>query len=163
MTEAALSQNHPELVLHFHGGLVPATAGRESAARLAPRYKSVSRYPLFFVWESGLLDAVRNNLQDIKGDPLFRELVKKATRWVLLQLPSAAGLKGAGGQVDPKALDTQYDDWFDGTRSELPTAMQPSGADAPRLKGAILLDSETELQAKIRLALEADQPSIKRC
>lgn len=155
MINAALALPNPELVIHFHGGLVGETSGREIAARLAPRYTGASRYPLFFVWEAGFIEAIANNLDDIRNDPLFRELVKKATRWVLRQLPGVAGLKGAGGQVDPKTLDDEYDAWFNGTRTELPTALHAASAAAPvSLKSANAPASENELAIKIRLDLQ---------
>jgi len=158
MVQAALALPKPELVLHFHGGLVKESSGREIAARLAPRYASASRYPLFFVWESGFLEAIANHLQDIKDDPLFRELVKKATRWVLEQLPGVTGLRGAGGQVDPKTLDAEYEAWFDNQRNELPTAIQPSAGATVQLRSANVPAAENELALKIRFALKNDQP-----
>ncbi len=156
VVHAALARPDPELVIHFHGGLVSEKSGRQIAEFLAPRYASASRYPLFFVWESGFLEAVRNNLSDIGHDPLFQELVKKASLWVLRQLPGAVGLKGAGGMVDKNELEREYDDWFRGRRATPPTALQPATASAPVLKSATPPSSEHDLAQKIRLDLQND-------
>ncbi len=156
MVNAALDLPNPQLIIHVHGGLVDEKAGRGIAAKLAPRYSAPSRYPLFFVWESGLIESIANNLDDIGHDSLFRELVKKSTRWVLAQLPGAAGLKGAGGAVDVHTLDREYDEWFSGRRADLPTALQASSAKPVSLKSAISPPSEHDLALKIRLELDKD-------
>ena len=74
------------LVIHFHGGLVDRKAGNDIASRLGPAYASAATYPLFFVWEAGFLETLRNNLTQILRDEVFRQLVKKVAEWALKQL-----------------------------------------------------------------------------
>lgn len=153
---AALSADAPELVIHFHGGLVNKAAGLSIAERLFESYSSPNRYPVFFVWESGLIESIRNNLEDIRDDQLFRGLVKKVTRWVLEQLPAASGLKGAG-DVDTVKLERQYDDWFEGHREDLPDAVQGKPATQFALKNVIESFDENALKRRIELDLHRDQ------
>src|SRR5450631_2772349 len=84
------------LVIHFHGGLVNTQAGLGIAAELAPRYLRAGAYPLFFVWEAGLFETLRNNLGDILHDQVFQELVKKAGEWTVKQLGGAFNTRGSG-------------------------------------------------------------------
>ncbi|HXT51186.1 MAG TPA: hypothetical protein VN811_09100 [Thermoanaerobaculia bacterium] len=157
MVGAALAKGaQPHLVVHFHGGLVNEKAGRGVAKKLAPSYVGANRYPLFFVWEAGLLEAIGNNLEDIRRDPIFRQLVKKVTRTVLTQLPAAAGFKGAGTKVDAESLEGEFDEWFAGKRSTLPEALGGKPSDAVLKGGAVAEPSEGDLQARIQGELDVD-------
>ena len=114
----ALDANPPcGLVLHFHGGLVDERTARGIADRLAPIYADgEAAYPLFFVWESGVWETIWNNLEDIRKEPFFRELVKKVGEWVLKKLPSDIAVRGGGGGlIDEKKLRQDFDAWFAGT------------------------------------------------
>ncbi len=148
------------LAIHFHGGLVSEKSGREIAARLQPVYEKGGTWPLFFVWESGLLEAVGNNLRDIGQEKLFREFVKKAAEWALKKLPSGVGFKGASGvAVDEIKLREQFDAWFRGERETPPEALeiQPGVDDAAistTLKG-VPVDQQS-LEAEIQMSIEAD-------
>lgn len=154
---AALAADKPELVIHFHGGLVNSDAGYGIAKRLWPTYASPTRYGLFFVWEAGLVESISNNLDDILKDKLFRQLVKKATRWVIRELPPGVGIKGAGGPVDEAKLEDEFDDYFDGKRADPPDALTAPTSDLPKVKSAFKIEDESELALKIQLELEADQ------
>src|SRR5687767_6525247 len=71
---AALAQDddRERLVVHVHGGLVSESRALAGAERLLPIYREAGAYPIFLVWESGLLETLRNNLGDIAADKLFR-------------------------------------------------------------------------------------------
>lgn len=147
------------LLIHFHGGLVGQKAGREIADRLAPRYAEAHAYPLFFVWESGLVETIQNNLRDIRDDAVFRELVKKVSEWVLKKIGgevAAIGLKGTAGQaVDERALRKEFDAWFAGQRPAPPMPDKDVPAIAPVVKGAAGLDEE-QLAQDIESELDND-------
>ncbi len=64
--------NSDTLVVHFHGGLVGEKAGMAVAERLLPVYRSAGSYPVFFVWESGLLDVISHNLGEISREKIFQ-------------------------------------------------------------------------------------------
>lgn len=144
------------LVLHFHGGLVGETAGRGIAEALAPKYVQAGAYPLFFVWEAGLIESLRNNWRDILADPAFRELVKKVAEWALKKLGGQVGLKGGAGQVvDEDRLRREFDRWFDGQAAEPPVTDEGKVAPTPTMKGAAGLDVD-DLAAEIEAGLDAD-------
>ncbi len=88
------------ILLHFHGGLVSEAAGRAAADRLLPVYGSSGVYPVFFVWESGLLETVANNLGEISRERLFRLLWSRVANVVGRKLKQDQGSRG--GQILPE-------------------------------------------------------------
>lgn len=85
----------PRIVLHFHGGLNTKSMAEESARRWLPVYQSASAYPIFFVWRSGLLDTITNNLAEIFRDPIFGRSMRILLRHVVGLLRSAGGQRAA--------------------------------------------------------------------
>jgi hypothetical protein len=126
------------LLLHFHGGLVKKEQGLAIAARLTQIYENAQAYPVFFVWESGFVESLLNNKDDIAHDPAFQELVKKVSEWVLKRTGGSIVFKGGPGQaVDVESLRKEFDAWFDHGRPAPPvpdndvtaTGVQTRGAD----------------------------------
>jgi hypothetical protein len=58
-------------VLHFHGGLVSRTAGLKIADALILPYRRAGAEPVFFVWQSGIVETVVNNLREMFGTRSF--------------------------------------------------------------------------------------------
>lgn len=71
----------PHTVLHFHGGLVKKKSATAMAERLAPFYSQAGLLPIFFVWESGLVETIRNNASEIFDEKIFRVLLKRVLKW----------------------------------------------------------------------------------
>jgi hypothetical protein len=53
----------------------------EVAKSLLDEYKGAGAYPVFFVWESGLLDVIEQQLDKIAGEKIFQRLVDKLTQF----------------------------------------------------------------------------------
>jgi len=144
------------LVIHFHGGLVSEPAARGIADNLAPKYADAGAYPLFFVWESGLIETLKNNLTDILADPAFREFVKKVSEWALKKLGGQVGLKGGPGQtINEDQLRKDFDSWFSGASKEPPVTNEGKVAPTPTMKGAAGLN-EDDLAEEIEAGLDGD-------
>jgi hypothetical protein len=144
------------LVIHFHGGLNSREAALGIASDLAPKYEKAGAYPLFFVWESGLIESIKNNLQDILADPAFRELVKKASEWALKKLGGQVGLKGGAGQtINENQLRKEFDTWFNGASTEPPVTDEGKVLPTPTMKGAVGLN-EDDLADEIDAGLDGD-------
>ena len=112
------------LAIHFHGGLVNRKAAGEIATRLAPQYEAAGTYPIVCVWESGLIETIRNNLGDIGRDSVFHELMKKAAEWAVKKLGGGVVTRSAaGGQVDADQLRQDFDDWFAGRTNVPPVSL----------------------------------------
>lgn len=82
------------LILHFHGGLVSKSAGLDIAQALTNIYSptpTTGGYPVFYVWESGAWETIRNNLTELADEPVFRQLLRKCVQYALEKL----------GLVDP--------------------------------------------------------------
>lgn len=90
---AALS-SESKIVLHFHGGLVSASAGRRIAESLGPTYTSAGAYPVFFVWHSGLLETLQGNLKKIAAEEAFGLLEKWVTKFAVGKLQQEPGSRG---------------------------------------------------------------------
>src|SRR5271166_163696 len=86
---------HRRVVLHFHGGLVSKQAGLEGAERLKGAcYDLVPAHPVFFIWESGLLEVVSHNLTEITGEDIFKTLSKWLLKFTVGKLEQTPGEKG---------------------------------------------------------------------
>lgn len=100
------------LVLYFHGGLVPKTSGIAIAERLAPAFL-VGGYPVFYVWESGAWETIRNNLLELAQEPVFKQLLRKVLEYTIDRI---GGVKGGRsilpGNVDPQKVKAEVDRFF---------------------------------------------------
>lgn len=158
---AAAKQPANGLVLHFHGGLNARDyALTDIVPRLSDRYLSANAYPLFFVWESGLMEALLNNKTELLKDPTFRELVKKVTEWTLRKSSAAAAVvvRGEDGApiADVDRFREQYDDYFDGTRNAPPVPdADKAGSPLPPVTKAAAPD-EGDLVLEIQQELETE-------
>jgi hypothetical protein len=141
-------------IFHFHGGLVTREGAKEVAELLLPRYQAAEAYPVFYVWESGLWETVRNNLEDIAKEGFFQRLLARVVELSLSRLGTTPGAKAPAGvqTINGKAVRMQVEGWVDGGGTE--------GASAPyddlRIPPA---DQEIEPQIselQIAGALEAD-------
>ncbi len=65
------------LILYFHGGLVSRKAGLEIAERLTPLCLG-GGHPVFYVWESGAWETIRNNLLELAVEPVFSAATSSA-------------------------------------------------------------------------------------
>ncbi len=93
IVQALRQDSRRHLVIHFHGGLVPADAGFAIAERLEKVFSplpSAGAYPVFFVWESGAWETIRNNLTELADEPVFRELLRKILQYALSALVVAS-------------------------------------------------------------------------
>jgi hypothetical protein len=88
------SSDKNTLVVHFHGGLVSQQSAESIAEKLLPVYTDAGGYPFFVVWQSGLIETLKNNWQEIVGEGVFSILVEKVTQFVLGKLDQGPGEKG---------------------------------------------------------------------
>ncbi|AZV76960.1 alpha/beta hydrolase [Parasedimentitalea marina] len=93
LAQAAASKN---IVLHFHGGLVSEARGRDIAEFLTRQYDEGDAYPVFFVWEAGLLETIQNNLGQIAKELIFRTVVKRVTGILARKLTQTDGDRATG-------------------------------------------------------------------
>ena len=155
LDEAIKSAPTKGLVIHFHGGLNNETSGRNIANDLYQPYHDAGAYPLFFVWESGLVESLINNPKDILADPAFRELVKKVAEWVAKKLGGQVGTKGSSGQaINEVQLRRDFDLWFNGEAAEPPITNEGKVATTFTTKGVALNEDDlaNEIECRCRKA-----------
>jgi hypothetical protein len=142
------------IAIHFHGGLVNRMAGLSIAQNLAPLYEGAGAYPIFFVWESGFVETLKNNLNDILRDKVFQELVKKTAEWVLKEGAGAIATRGAGQTINTAQVRTDFDEWFAGRAATPPVSLDSPGRSNVTTKG--IAPDETDLAFKIEAQIETD-------
>jgi hypothetical protein len=75
-------EREPRLMMHAHGGLVSEHFALEYADKMVPWWLSKWVYPLYFVWESGLFDILRQfvlgrrDVFDYTSDPVWEGVLK---------------------------------------------------------------------------------------
>lgn len=93
-----LDENDIErLIVYFHGGLVSESSGMNSAERMMIQFADASangkRHVVSFVWETGPVETLLQNLDTLAGKSLFKEAAKFAIKLAAKKL----GLKDAKG------------------------------------------------------------------
>jgi pimeloyl-ACP methyl ester carboxylesterase len=157
------------LILHFHGGLVSAKAGFELAERLLPVY-SAAGHPVFFIWESGAWETIRNNLLELADEPLFRQLLRKALEYALGRLGARSGARSiTPQQVDASEVARTLDRFIaDPQPDNVPYKdFEPASPDGARARdeidaAEIEADLEQDQEFKRALASLPDLPSGRR-
>ncbi|MBI4333239.1 MAG: hypothetical protein HY673_18395 [Chloroflexi bacterium] len=88
--------NSGKMVVHFHGAGNTEESGMAIAERLLPVYRSAGAYPVFFLWESGLLQTITHNLDEIARENIFQLLLKKVAQFAAAKLKQPPGARAAG-------------------------------------------------------------------
>jgi Alpha/beta hydrolase of unknown function (DUF900) len=91
-----------KVVLHFHGGLVSAEAGELTARCFVPLYKRAGAHPVVFIWETGFLETILHNLDDIQNTVLF----KKILAYVIQQLGQHLGISSFSFRREREDIQT---------------------------------------------------------
>lgn len=108
---ALAQQEGGPLVVHFHGGLVPYKTGLEGAKRLLPIYQEAGGFPVFFVWEAGLIETIQNNLGEIAKEKIFGIIWKRIRKTIERKLLQVEGGRGIGDLPQPE--DDSYEQEID--------------------------------------------------
>ncbi len=98
------------LLLYFHGGLVNVKSGMDTAERIT-RYVTTGTqsHPVSFVWETGLIETLTQNLDVIWSSEFFKRLlvkvIKVAGKNLGIDVKGLDGSKGVGGMRDEEIWD----------------------------------------------------------
>lgn len=82
------TNNQTEIVLYFHGGLVKDSAGMQSAKIMNDKITESGLHPISFVWETGILDVLKEKLDDIGRKVIFKIIKKIVSKKVIKKLPT---------------------------------------------------------------------------
>jgi pimeloyl-ACP methyl ester carboxylesterase len=159
IVEALRQDPRKHLVLHFHGGLVSKEDGMAIAAKLHDVYSpsaTAGGYPVFFVWESGAWETIRNNLTELADEPVFKQLLRKILQYALEQLgvgdPSGTGRSITQAALGTRALETRAElgkFWAAPQKSTIPFRGLDAMASAAQARAASTTIDETEIEADL--------------
>lgn len=96
--------NEDKIVIHLHGGLVSESKATAKAKELIPEYQGAGSYPVFFIYRTGVIEIIRNNLREIANEKIFKKLSKKLLKYAVGKLTTIGGAKAAGGLDMPRDL-----------------------------------------------------------
>lgn len=77
------------MTIYFHGGVTNEVLGLQLARHLYPEIsENCDSYPVFFIWESGVLERIQSTMIDVvESSPLFMRVLKHLTRSLAHLLP----------------------------------------------------------------------------
>ena len=164
-------KNAEHLILHFHGGLVSSAAGFKVAETLLPVYLA-GGHPVFYVWESGAWETIRNNIMELADEPVFKQLLRKLLQYTLQKLGVTIGARSISpAQVDPEEVRKTLERFIDDPGPDtipyknfvpaVPEAQARSAADTID-EAEIQADLEGDDEFKRALATLPDIPAGKR-
>lgn len=131
------------LVVHFHGGLVNRSAGISGAERLLPIYREAGAHPLFFVWQSGLLEVISANLTDIGKELVFKRLVERLLQFALAKGKEEVG--GRGGALELSPLDDLSSTMDDASTEPFAEDPEPSEPLSDLQEGQVQVELEQDM------------------
>jgi hypothetical protein len=122
-------KNQKKILLYFHGGLVGEENAMASAILITDQLTTgTDVHPISFIWETGLLETIEQNLGNIASTDFFKKLLEKiikvAGSKLGIDVDSVVGKRGVGNLSDEEIrLELQKEAPFDtyninpGTRS----------------------------------------------
>lgn len=101
--------NTDKIAIYFHGGLVNERSGIATANKLQPLLSSTGCSPVFFVWETGLVETLSTNLSKISETQLFNKLIKVILKRVTekLGINPITGRSGNGTGFSEEEIQTE--------------------------------------------------------
>lgn len=103
-----LGQNNlKKLTIHFHGGLVSESGGLATAKAMTTVYATAGAHPVTFIWETGFLETVKDNLNSINQTELFKKLLALAIKHALKSLGLSLPGKGPGQTLSIAEIQTK--------------------------------------------------------
>jgi hypothetical protein len=83
----------PTIAIHFHGGLVDQETARQAAERLAPEYAASGATPIFVIWQTGLLETLKNNWKDVFSKEFFEGILERVLQFLVGKTEQPSGAK----------------------------------------------------------------------
>jgi hypothetical protein len=129
------------VVLHFHGGLVPETDAIKEHERLGKLYGQAGYLPVFCVWRTGALEIIRDNYLKIASSVLFQTIFDWSMRCLV-------GFNQAGKGIGKVAPKTVLDSGFKDACSEFDSITKVT---QPFSSQSIQSHSESELRYELTI------------
>ncbi|MDQ6482415.1 alpha/beta hydrolase [Dyadobacter sp. LHD-138] len=144
-----------DIVLYFHGGLVPQKAGMKTARYFTPQILTkTALHPISFIWETGIWETLTQNISIASSTKLFKKLLIKVLKVggdkIGIDLSTWQGVKGIGNMTNSeieKELEkpAPFEEYFvDGSKK---SAIEAAGMDDHTLKNFIEAELEIDIAA----------------
>lgn len=141
--------NQDHIVIHFHGGLISESAGMKIAKDMIPVYEGANAHPVTMVWETGLIETLKDNLKEIHKTKLFGLVLKYVIKAAAKKLDIPIGSKGPGEELSDEKIEKELEKEKN-QFSEIDDAIQRSKKSVE----AIILDGlEKEIEGELRAGL----------
>jgi len=150
LLQAFAADGSGKMAIHFHGGLVSKAAGMATAERLHQVYAPYA-FPVFYVWESGSWETIRNNLTELAGEPVFKQLVRKILEYALGRLSGRAGGRSMlAGSADAQEVADNVDAfWRAPSEESIPYRDFRPDEDGDGSRSVDLFVNESDIQADL--------------
>ena len=142
-----------KVVIHLHGGLVSEASATQNATRLAEVYEGAGAYPIFMVWQSGLLEVVRHNLDEIFKEDLFQSLLRRVLQFTVGKVWQEEDQRAAGVLPTPSLMRVE------GELAQRATGQEPFGSTTEAEVADVAEVTEAEREQLAR-ALQSD-PAVR--
>jgi hypothetical protein len=103
------AQGIESLVLYFHGGLVSEKSGMGGAELMKKKFHDTTkkRHVVSFVWETGPLEVVTQNVDSFFKQDLIKKILFKVIKLAAKKLDVPVGNRGAGGYLSDAAIQAE--------------------------------------------------------
>lgn len=122
--------NQRKILLYFHGGLVSDKSGMETAERIYRYTKKTGVHPITFVWETGIISTIMDNLKTIDSSRFFKKLLVKIIKISGKQLGINLDDSDLGGKGIGKMSDTQIEQQLQKEHPFEEVSVDPGGKSA---------------------------------
>jgi hypothetical protein len=164
--------NCKQMIVYFHGGLVAEASAVANAKNLVPLFSTNGVQPVFFIWETGPWETIRQNVPKILSSKIVKELLlfvlgQVAKRWGI-EIPG----KGPGEtmtfeEIEAElAKDRPFENWDveEGAKGGA-TPLDENDLDTARaemeLELSLLMQARSD-QLEAGLAAAADDPLLSQ-
>ena len=103
-----VQENSKQMVIYFHGGMVPRESGEKTAGDLDPMFRDIGGQPVFFIWETDVLTTIRQNLLKLMSSEIVKSLLKYILSQVVKRWVGANVLgKGSGETMTLEEIEVE--------------------------------------------------------
>lgn len=156
-----------KLTIHFHGGLVSESSGLATAKAMTTVYAAAGAHPVTFIWATGFLETVGDNLNSITQTELFKKLLALALKHAMKALGLTIPGKGPGQPMTLVEIQArlasgapfEYLDAGAKGASEIRTE-EDLDAELPQIEEEIREDIEADPDIDLLLKEEAPQTAL---
>jgi hypothetical protein len=134
------------LCVFFHGGLAPRADGLATAQALIADYTKSGCYPFFFIWNSGLLEVLKDDLHTTANQPEFVRAARLALKYIAPRMAAALAGTKAGRALAKKVGKPKRKCLLPNTLAELESYARPFDLAWTEREGAQLGTSARELE-----------------